>query len=220
MHKLRWTWAPDLQTGNFARTEYSVAVSGWTVTGTNLQYSVAGPGSRRLEDSGGLTYTAGWAEARGNYSGGSIHSTAQPGAAVSCSYTAGAHKLYLGVRCTDGGAPVAVQVDDAPGFTVTTELAGEDVSMRVFLGAMAAGSHTVTATHAGTAAQTLWFDFLEIAMPSVSLPVIAPTPKTDSGNGLGHAALPGAGAREDGMAHGSIGILGKGESLRRSTLVV
>ncbi len=53
VRKMRWTWAADLQTGAFQRTEFSVLVSGWTLSGGNLQYSVAGPGSRRAEDSDG-----------------------------------------------------------------------------------------------------------------------------------------------------------------------
>ena len=50
IRKLRWTWAADPQTAGFQRSEFSVAVSQWTVTGTNLIYSVAGPGTRRIED--------------------------------------------------------------------------------------------------------------------------------------------------------------------------
>ena len=45
IRKLRWTYSADLQAGTFARSEFEVMVSSWTVTGTNLEYSVAGPGS-------------------------------------------------------------------------------------------------------------------------------------------------------------------------------
>jgi hypothetical protein len=178
VRKLRWTWAPDLQMGNFTRSEFSVAVSGWTVSGTNLEYKVTGPGSRRIESFEELDYAGEWRQSVGNYSGGSIRATAQPGAAVTCRYTAMAHQLYLGIRCADRGAPITVQVDGAPAVTIKTELAGEDISTRFSLGMMAAGQHTVTATHAGTLAQTFWFDFLELAVPSATLPVFVPTPKT------------------------------------------
>ena len=50
VRKLRWTWAADLQPGNFQRSEFSVAVTNWPVTGSDLLYNVAGPGSRRIED--------------------------------------------------------------------------------------------------------------------------------------------------------------------------
>jgi hypothetical protein len=179
VRKLRWTWAADSQPGNFVRSEFSVTVTNWNVTGTSLQYSVAGPGSRRIEDDGAVSYAGTWSETRGNYSGGSIHSTAQPGASVTCIYMQGiTHTLYLGARCLDGGAPITVQVDSGPAFTVQTELAGEDVLKRVPIGAMASGTHTVTVTHAGTSGQTFWFDFLELAVLSTALPTLAPTPKT------------------------------------------
>ena len=179
VRKLRWTWAADWQPSNFARREFSVTITNWSITGTNLQYSVAGPGSRRIEDDGALSYVGTWSETRGNYSGGSIHSATQPGASVTCSYSLGsAHTLYLGLRCLDGGAPITVQVDAGTPFTVRTQLAGEDVLMRVPIGAMASGQHVVAATHAGAAGQAFWLDFVELAVPSTSLPTFAPTPKT------------------------------------------
>jgi hypothetical protein len=61
VRKLRWTWAADMQAADFQRSEFSVVVSNWTVTGTGQQYQVAGPGSRRIEDdSETLTYTGSW----------------------------------------------------------------------------------------------------------------------------------------------------------------
>ena len=50
VRKIRWTWAADLQTGNYSRSEFQVIVSQWQVTGTGREYFVAGPGSRRIED--------------------------------------------------------------------------------------------------------------------------------------------------------------------------
>src|ERR1035437_5295417 len=109
VRKMRWTWAADLQSGTFARSEFAAAVTNWSVSGTKLQYSVAGTGSRRIEDDGAVAYEGHWTEARGNYSGGSIRWTDTPGARVSCTYAANEdHWLYLGTRLADRGGQVAV----------------------------------------------------------------------------------------------------------------
>ena len=80
VRKLRWTWAADLQPANFQRTEFSVVISNWNVTGTNLAYSVAGPGSRRIEDDSiAVSYQGAWSTDHGNFSGGSIHWTIDSG---------------------------------------------------------------------------------------------------------------------------------------------
>jgi hypothetical protein len=177
VRKMRWTWAADLQTGNFARSEFSVVVTNWSVTGTNVQYSVAGPGSRRIEDdSPAVAYQGTWTEERGNYSGGSIRWTNTPGAQVSCTYTAnGDHWLYLGTRLVDGGGLVAVQVDGGTPLTLDLEKAAEDVLVRWPIGAMSDQvAHTVTVTHTGAAGTAVYFDFLELAYPSTTLPDFAP----------------------------------------------
>ena len=107
VRKMRWTWAADLQPDNFQRTEFSVVVTNWSVTGSNLLYEVAGPGSRRIEDdSTVIAYSPAsqWSNGIGNYSGGSIHWTTTPGSSLQCSYTAGTdHTLYLGTRYTSEG---------------------------------------------------------------------------------------------------------------------
>src|SRR6202035_690835 len=50
VRKLRWTYSADLQAGAYVRSEFQVVVSDWTVTGTGRAYSIASPGSRRIED--------------------------------------------------------------------------------------------------------------------------------------------------------------------------
>jgi len=45
VRKMRWTFAAQLQPASFQRTEFQVAVTNWLVSGTNLIYNVAGPGS-------------------------------------------------------------------------------------------------------------------------------------------------------------------------------
>ncbi len=176
VRKMRWTWAADLQTGDFQSTEFSAVVTNWNVTGANLTYNVAGPGSQRIEDnSAAAVYQGSWDSGRGNFSGGSIQWTTTPGASVQCSYTAQAeHSLYLGSRLADVGAEITVQVDGSAPVGVNLAVADDDVLVRVPLGQMAAGAHTVTATHAGSAGAYFYFDFLEVAMPTTELPA-APT---------------------------------------------
>ncbi len=181
VRKMRWTWAADLQGGNFARSEFMVAVTNWSVSGTKLQYSVAGTGSRRIEDdSTAVTYAGNWTEARGNYSGGSIRSTSTPGARVSCTYSAnGDHWLYLGTRLLDNGGQVAVQVDGNTPVTLVLAKASEDVLVRLPIAALPGQvQHTVTITHTGAAGTLVYFDFLEIAYASATLPDFGRMEKT------------------------------------------
>jgi hypothetical protein len=176
VRKLRWTYSADLQAGSFSRSEFSVVVTGWQVSGTDLQYSVAGPGSRRIEDdSTVVTYQGSWTREIGNYSGGSIHCTTAVGASLTCSYTAPAqHSLYLGTRRLDGGAQITVQIDNGAAVSVNLELAGEDVLTRVPLGQQSGGTpHTVTVTRAGGSGASFYFDFLDIVFPTSALPAFA-----------------------------------------------
>jgi hypothetical protein len=181
VRKMRWTWAADLQSGNFARSEFAVAVTNWSVSGTKLQYSVAGTGSRRIEDdSAAVAYTGNWTEARGNYSGGSIRWTNTPGARVSCTYSAnGDHWLYLGTRLVDSGGKVAVQVEGSTLVTPDLAKASEDVLVRLPIAALPGQvEHTVTITHTGAAGTLVYFDFLEIAFASATLPDFGRMEKT------------------------------------------
>jgi hypothetical protein len=181
VRKLRWTWAADVQTADFQRGEFSVVVSNWTVTGSGQQYQVAGPGSRRIEDdSPTLTYTGSWVSEIGNDSGGSIHSTTTPGSAVACSYVSTfAHILYLGTRALTGGGQATVQVDDGAPIVISLALGGEDVLMRVSLGQQTATvTHIVSVTHSGTAGTSVYFDFLEVAVPASDLPTFSAMPTT------------------------------------------
>jgi hypothetical protein len=181
VRKMRWTWAADLQPDNFQRTEFSVVVTNWSVTGSNLLYEVAGPGSRRIEDdSTVIAYSPAsqWSNGIGNYSGGSIHWTTTPGSSLQCSYTAGTdHTLYLGTRYTSEGGQVSVQVDGNAAVPVNLALAEEDVLVRVPLGQLAGGvQHNVAITHEGAAGTYFYFDFLEIAVSTNQLPEFAAIP--------------------------------------------
>jgi hypothetical protein len=178
VRKMRWTWAADVQSGSFERSEFSVVVSNWTLSGSNLLYSVAGPGSWRAEDSAGdeISYKGTWSSAVGNFSGGSIHWTTTPGDSLSYGYTAPtAHSLYLGTRCADGGGQVSVQVDGGAAVTIALAIPGEDVLTRILLGQFSAGgSHQVAISNTGAAGLYFYFDFFEIAIPTTSLPVFTP----------------------------------------------
>jgi len=157
IRKMRWTYAADLQAAAFVRSEFSVAVSNWTVTGTNRTYSVAGPGSLRIEDhdtstifSGTIVPGGAWTEVRGNYSGGTIQKTTTPGDSLSCTYQATqSHTLYAGLRYTGTGGLVSIVVDGGAAVSVNLAMPAEDALFRYSLGVFTAGSHTVVATHSG-----------------------------------------------------------------------
>jgi len=182
VRKMRWTYVAAWQEGEFSRTEFTVQTINWTVTGTNRGYSVAGPGSRRIEDDAPeVTYSDDWTGYKGayNYSNGSYHSTETTGAAVTCTYSASApHSLYLGTEFLGHGAQLSVTVDGGTAMTPNLLTPGEDELVRIPLGQFGAGTHTVVAQHAGPANAnppcSFNFDFLEIAIPSAELPVLAP----------------------------------------------
>ncbi|HEY1947435.1 MAG TPA: hypothetical protein VGG97_10545 [Bryobacteraceae bacterium] len=173
VRKLRWTWAADLQPGSFQQIEYSSVISNWTVTGNNRIYSVAGLGSRRIEDTdSSAVYSGSWSVVAGNYSGSRIHLTANFSDSCTITYReAASHQLFLGLRRFGGAPLVNISVDgQSLSHQVNLTLPGEDVLIREPLGTFAAGSHSVTLTHSGASGETLYFDFLEIAYPSTNLP--------------------------------------------------
>jgi len=183
IRKMRWTYSAALQVGPFVRSEFEVVVSNWSVTGTNGTYSVAGPGSRRAEDdSVDIVYGGTWSETRGNFSGGIIHSSTTIGDSVSWSYAASAsHTLYLGTRylglSTAEGASISIVVDGGTAVTVNLSISQEDVLIRWPVGEYAAGTHSITVTHAGPTGNYFYFDFFELAIPTVDLPTFPAEPK-------------------------------------------
>ena len=183
IRKMRWTYAAALQVGPFARSEFQVVVGNWSVTGTNRTYSVAGPGSRRVEDdSVEIVYCGSWTESRGNFSGGIIHSSTTTGDSVSWTYTASqSHTLYLGTRylglSTASGTSVSIEVDGVSAGTVNLFISQEDVLIRWPVGQYAAGNHSITVTNAGPTGKYFYFDFFEIAVPTEDLPTFPAEPK-------------------------------------------
>jgi hypothetical protein len=173
VRKLRWTYSADLQPGAFQRTEFQVVVSSWNVTGTGRTYSIAGPGSRRIEDdSSQVQYTSNWSIGTGNFSGGTIHFTTANGASIACSYTSQQHHaLYLGTRLADAGtSAIAIAVDGQNVAPVNLNFPGEDVLVRTLIGDFAPGAHRVIVSHAGANGTYFYFDFIEIAIPASELP--------------------------------------------------
>ncbi|MBS1829786.1 MAG: hypothetical protein JST93_31090 [Acidobacteria bacterium] len=172
VRKLRWTYAADQQCGYYQRSEFSVAITNWLVTGTKLGHTVSGNGSLRIEDGHSMvTYSGTWQTGAGNFSGGTIHYSSTPGDAVSFSYTVGAvHQLFLGSRYAFNGATIAVSIDGQPTVTHTLQIPGEDRLCRLPLGEVGAGAHLVTVMHTGSAGQYLYLDFLDVLIPSTELP--------------------------------------------------
>lgn len=173
VRKLRWTYAAPLSYAAFERLEFAVSVDNWTVSGAGIGNRFAGPGSRRIEDSGAApVYTGAWNHAKGNYSGGSIHWTGEDNASVTIAYFhPRAHELYLGSRTHAAGGNASVSVNGGPPQTQRLHVAGEDNLVRRFLQAMPAGNHEVQITKAADGG-TFYFDFLEIAQPETVFPAL------------------------------------------------
>ncbi len=175
VRKMRWTYAADLQAGAFQRTDFEVTVTSWSVTGSGGSYLVAGPGSRRIEDnSSEIVYSGSWASSMGNFSGGTIHHTSVAGSALSCTYRAsGTHRLYLGTRRAFSSGQISIAVSGGGAVTKNLAIPGEDVLVRLLVGEYGAGERTVTVTNLGPSGTTFYFDFLEVAAPTASLPAVA-----------------------------------------------
>src|SRR5205823_185452 len=92
------------------------------------------------------------------------------------------HTLYLGTRRADACGAITVQVDENPAEVLNLALAGEDVLVRIPLGVFAAGvQHSVSIANSDATqgiAATIYFDFLEIAVPWGQLPVFDAIPTT------------------------------------------
>ncbi len=65
---------------------------------------------------------------------------------------------------------ISIVVDAGSPFTVNLDVPSEDVLIRTLLGQLGPGTHTVTVTQAGANGTYFYFDFLEIAIPSTTLP--------------------------------------------------
>lgn len=173
VRKLRWTYAADFQRGAFARSEFAVRVSNWTVTGTGRGYTLAGLRSRRIEDeSPEIIYSGEWRRWQGNYSGNSLHATNETGAKLACEYrAAAAHALYIGALRADGAGQIEARVDGGSPQSFDLRIPGEETSARVCLGEFGEGVHNVEI--ALTGGGYLYFDFLEVVIPASTTPAFA-----------------------------------------------
>ncbi|HCC56476.1 MAG TPA: hypothetical protein DEQ47_04310 [Solibacterales bacterium] len=180
IRKMRWTFSADLQPATYSRSEFSVSISNWTVTGINRAYAVAGPGSRRIENSDStVIYSGNWVQTGGNFSGGSITASTTQGSRATLQYTfGGAHQLFIGTRRAPNTATMVVNVDGVDVLSKTLFLAGEDVLLRILAATLPAGTHLVTVTHGGVAGSYLYFDFLDIIVPAAALPTFPASART------------------------------------------
>ncbi len=97
-------------------------------------------------------------------------------------YTASqSHTLYLGTRylglTSAPGASVSIKVDGVSVGTVNLFISQEDVLIRWPVGQYAAGTHTITVTHAGPTGDYFYFDFFETAVPTQDLPTFPAEPR-------------------------------------------
>jgi hypothetical protein len=133
---------------------------------------VAGPGSRRIEDDAKAAsyYGSNWSRTKGNFSGGTIHSTATYGDSVTVPYLSPlSHELYLGTRLLASGADIAVRVDNETPRVFSPRAPGEDVLARIPLGQYGPGEHTVLISHNGPNGNFFYFDFIEVAIPATQV---------------------------------------------------
>jgi hypothetical protein len=173
------TFAPAMQTGDFARTEFSAVVTNWSVADPNgvRALKVAGYGSARIEEASAWVVRTGYwepADAVGFWSGGrairSAYSATETRSLTIETHCGAAHNIYLGTRLDANCGIVSAALDGGAPVTVDCYGAGLPVRRKLFAGA-AAGKHSVTLTLASTknAASGGWyfyFDFLECAVAS------------------------------------------------------
>ncbi|HEY3838956.1 MAG TPA: hypothetical protein VGL72_20425, partial [Bryobacteraceae bacterium] len=180
IRKMRWTYAAELQKDTYIRSDFSVVVSNWSVTGTGLTYSVAGPGSRRIEDtSSALTYSTGWTNSAGNFSGGTIHYTTQPLSACTWQFLAERpFEIYIGTRRAANCAQITVSLDGVSLPPVDLCLSLEDVLVRLPVGTAEPGNHALVLQHSGNLGAYLYFDFIDLVVPCQELPAFSLSPTT------------------------------------------
>jgi hypothetical protein len=171
VRKMRWTYSAAMQTGAYERSEFAVQVTNWTVSGTNRAYRVAGPGSRRIEDSAKqVSYFGTWQNTRGNYSGGTIRWTNTYSHSLTVPYYCPqAHELYLGTRLLSNGPDIALRVDNEAPRVISLAVPGEDTLVRIPLGQYGPGQHTLLVSHNGPSGTSFYFDFIEAAIPANSV---------------------------------------------------
>lgn len=179
---MRWTYAADLQPGAYQRQEFSVIFTNWTVTGSGLTYSVAGPGSRRIEDSStDLLYSTNvgpdWFSSSGNFSAGTITSTDRHLATCTYEFNAGrTFDVYIGTRRGSNCAVLTATLDGVQFPPVDLNDGMEDFLVRLPAGTVQPGNHTLVIQHTGGPGTCLWLDFIDLAVPTGQLPTFEACP--------------------------------------------
>lgn len=164
VRKMRWTYAADFQLGQYARSEFAVTVSNWSVSGAGRSYAVTGAQSQRLEDEEPLwNYTGSWHTAIGNFSGGTIRYTTASGASAAIGYQMDeAHEIAVGTRYAYNAGGCQVWVNGSLVHTENLAIPGEDQLCRIMLGVYPAGAYEVEVRHVGPEGSYLYLDFLEV----------------------------------------------------------
>ena len=193
LSKLWLTFAPALRnSAAYASTEWSVAVTGWTVTGSNRPLKVAGPGSVRIEEDSPWAVTAGywepaptdgfafWSQGRAIRTAYSSSETRSVTIETHCQST---HDIYVGTRLDTNCGQVHASLDGGTPITLDCYGGATQVRRKLF-GGVAAGQHSVTITSLSTknsvsAGWYFYLDFLECAVSS-DVPD-APEVRTDVG---------------------------------------
>ena len=130
------------------------------------------------------------------------------------------HSLYLGTRLLGTGTVISVVVDGGTPLSVNLNVGGEDVLIRTLLGEFGAGTHTVSATHDGTAGTYFYFDFLEIAIPATTLPTETGELKLAAATDWDTLHLTGVGAGAHGLDDLVAWFSGARQSLRGCAVVL
>jgi len=158
------TWATE------AQTEWSAAVSGWTVSdpGAVTALKLAGPGSVTVTsgDSWAVRAGSGWGQVAGWYAGGFAWQSAHAGDTVTVTYYCqSAHNLFLGTALSTAGGTFNAAVDGGTAVPVSAyslqSSASPTAGRRLIASGLTAGQHTVVLT---VASGTCLVDFLQTAV--------------------------------------------------------
>lgn len=150
------TLAPRLANGaDYDGEEWSAKFTNWQVSGPEptLRLRVAGPGSVRVEATGGrCSYAGAWSPEAGFFPGGLAQVAQGPGASVEVHYACGQpHDLWVWTRLGEEEGGVGIEVDgQARGeFSARLESGAPVISRRRLTMGLPAGAHTVRLTSNG-----------------------------------------------------------------------
>ncbi|MDQ6663922.1 MAG: hypothetical protein M3Z23_05975 [Acidobacteriota bacterium] len=166
------TFAPALANGAaFTDTEWQAQFTNWALTGPDATRAlqVAGPGSRRIEETDSACEYSGasWRSEEGFFSNSFAKVASTVGDSVTVRYTCGfLHDLYLGTSLYTDRGIAGIRLDGDGETDLNCYLLNNPGvnTRRKFRTGVAAGAHTVAIRL--KAPGHLYFDFLEAAVPS------------------------------------------------------